>query len=50
MQQVLDKLDVIECFENPGDALHVSEVLKKQHDLYEKHGAAPPVQYPESSL
>ena len=50
MQQVFDKLDVIECFENPGDALRVGEVLKKQHDLYEKLGVVPPVPYLESSL
>ena len=30
LQQVLDKLDVIECFENPGDTLRVGEVLSKQ--------------------
>ena len=50
MQQVFDKLDVIECFENPGDALHVGEVLKKQHDLYIGLGVEPPVPYLESSL
>ena len=50
MQQVFDKLDVIECFENPGDALRVGEVLKKQHHLYEKLGVVPPVPYLESSL
>lgn len=49
-RQVFAKLDVIECFENPGDALRASEVLKKQHDLYKKPGVAPPVPYPESSL
>lgn len=50
MQLVFDKLDAIECFENPGDALRVCEVLKKQHDLHEKPGVAPPVPYLESSL
>ena len=50
MQQVFDKLDVIECFENPGDALRVGEVLKKQHDLYIGLGVEPPVPYLESSL
>ena len=50
MQQVFDKLDVIECFENPGDALRVGEVLKKQRDLYIALGVEPPKPYADSSL
>ena len=50
MQQVFDKLDVIECFENPGDAQRVVEVLMKQRDLYVALGVEPPTPYLESSL
>ena len=50
MQQVLDKLDVIECFENPGDKLRVGEVLSKQHQLYLDLGVNPPAPYAETSL
>jgi hypothetical protein len=42
LQGVLDKLDVIECFENPGQALRVGELLEKQKDLYVKLGVKPP--------
>lgn len=42
MQQMLDKLDVIECFSNPGHELRVGEVLEKQKDLYIKLGVEPP--------
>lgn len=45
MQQLLDKLDVIECFENPGYALQVGEILNKQKEIYE----ALEVQVPTSS-
>ena len=34
LQGVLDKLDVIECFKNPGQKLRVGEVLEKQKALY----------------
>ena len=34
MAGLLDKLDVIECFEHPGRRLQVGEVLDKQRDLY----------------
>jgi hypothetical protein len=30
LQGVLDKLNVIECFENPGQALRVGELFEKQ--------------------
>ena len=42
MQQLLDKLDVIECFSYPGHDLRVGEVLEKQKDLYIKLGVEPP--------
>lgn len=42
LQGVLDKLDVIECFENPGQALRVGELLEKQKNLYVKLGVKPP--------
>ena len=50
LQQVLDKLDVIECFENPGDKLRVGEVLSKQSQLYLDLGVNPPIPYVEASL
>lgn len=43
LQGVLDKLDIIECFENPGQDLRVGEILEKQKDLYLKLGVEPPV-------
>ena len=42
MQKVLDELDVIEVFENPGSAIHVGEVTKKQEGLYRSLGVTPP--------
>jgi hypothetical protein len=36
------KLDVIECFEQPGRALKVGETLEKQEDLYHALGVKPP--------
>ena len=50
LQQVLDKLDVIECFENPGDKLRVGEVLSKQSQLYLDLGVSPPTPYVGASL
>jgi transposase len=43
LQGALDKLDVIECFENPGQELRVGELLEKQKDLYIKLGVKSPV-------
>ena len=34
LQGALDRLDVIECFESPGQKLLVGEVLEKQNDTY----------------
>lgn len=39
---LLDKLDVIECFEQPGKALRVGEILDKQKKLYYDLGVEPP--------
>lgn len=35
LRQLLDKLDVIECFEDPGHTLRVGELLSKQQKIYE---------------
>ncbi len=42
MQEVLDELDVIECFEVPGRQLQVGETTKRQRELYSQLGVAPP--------
>ena len=42
MQEALDKLDVIECFEHPRHKLRVGELLEKQKKLYIDLGVAPP--------
>lgn len=42
IQSLLDKLDIIECFENPGCDLRVGEVLTKQKQIYEALGINPP--------
>jgi len=34
MSQLLDKLDVIECFEDPGNSLRVGEILTKRQEIY----------------
>ena len=34
MSQLLDKLDVIECFEDPGYSLRIGEILTKQQEIY----------------
>lgn len=35
MQGLLDELDVIECYEQPGRALRLSEITRRQTELYE---------------
>jgi hypothetical protein len=35
-------MDIIECFEFPGYELRVGEATKKQIELYEEMGIAPP--------
>lgn len=42
LQTMLDKVDMIECFENPGYDLRVGEVLSKQKQIYEALGITPP--------
>jgi hypothetical protein len=42
MQELLDELDVIECFEQPERDLRISEMTKKQSDLYRELGVEPP--------
>ena len=42
LQTLLDKVDMIECFENPGYELRVGEVLSKQKQIYEVLGITPP--------
>lgn len=42
MQEVLDELDVIECFETPGRRLQVGETTKRQQELYDQLGVIPP--------
>lgn len=34
MNQLLDKLDVIECFEDPGFSLHMGELLSAQQSIF----------------
>jgi len=43
LPSLLDKLDVIECFEQPGKALRVGEILDKQKQLYYDLGVEPPI-------
>lgn len=42
IQSALDKLDVIECFEVPGQQLRVGEVLEKQKKIYHALGVSSP--------
>ncbi|MDA8226855.1 MAG: IS1634 family transposase [Desulfitobacterium hafniense] len=42
LQGALDKLDIIECFEAPGQELRVGELLEKQKDIYRCLGVNPP--------
>lgn len=42
MQEILDDLDIIECFEVPGQKLMVGETTKRQMELYSKLGVTPP--------
>jgi len=41
MHELLDELDVIECFTEPGKAPIQGEVLKKQEEIYRQLGVAP---------
>ena len=42
LESLLDKLDLIECFEYPGKTLQVGEILQKQKDIYRFMGVEPP--------
>lgn len=42
LQGLLDELDVIECFEQPGYKRHWGEMTKKQIELYTAMGVTPP--------
>lgn len=42
MQEVLDKLDLIECFERPGSDLRMGEITQAQRNLYKNMGIEPP--------
>ena len=39
---LLDKLDVIECFEQPGKTLRVGDMVEKLEQLYYDLGVTPP--------
>ena len=47
MQELLDELDVIECFQEPGKAPIQGEVLKKQEQIYRNLGVEPLLATPE---
>jgi transposase len=42
LESLLDKLDIIECFEYPGASLRVGELLQKQKDIYTLMGIESP--------
>lgn len=42
LQGALDKLDIIECFEAPGQKIRIGELLEKQKELYKSLGVTPP--------
>ncbi len=43
LQVLLDELDIIECFKQPGKDPYIGEILTKQRDIY----CAMDVQAPE---
>ena len=47
MHELLDELDVIECFTEPGKAPVQGEVLKKQEQIYRDLGVTPLLATPE---
>ncbi len=47
MQELLDELDIIECFQEPGKAPIQGEVLKKQEQIYRNLGVEPLLATPE---
>ncbi|MCI7404174.1 MAG: hypothetical protein MSS85_08850, partial [Pyramidobacter sp.] len=48
MHELLDELDVIECFTEPGKAPIPGEVLMKQEEIYRVMGVIPLLAKPES--
>ena len=48
MHELLDELDVIECFQEPGKAPIQGEVLKKQEQIYRDLGVTPLLATPEA--
>lgn len=42
MQEILDEIDLIECFENKGRKIRIGEVTKKQVDIFNDLGIEPP--------
>lgn len=42
IQQLLDKLDIIECFEDVEHSLRIGEMLNKQAVIYEALGVEAP--------
>ena len=42
LQEVLDELDVVECFAVPGRQLQIGETTKRQAELYTHMGVIPP--------
>lgn len=40
--QLLDKLDVLECFEDANHSLRIGEMLNKQAEIYEALGVDVP--------
>ena len=48
MHELLDELDVIECFQAPGKAPIQGEVLKKQEQIYRDLGVTPLLASPEN--
>lgn len=47
MHELMDELDVIECFQEPGKAPIQGEVLKKQEQIYRALGVVPLLAAPE---
>jgi len=43
MQEVLDEFDIIECFEQPGCQLRLSEITQRQIGLFKDMNIEPPV-------
>jgi hypothetical protein len=42
MQEALDQIDLIECFEQKGRALRYGEITDRQRGIYEAFGVKPP--------